>query len=813
MATYASGSVRIPGLSGNSTDFVSMIKKLRDVESRQVNQLLRWKQDWQTRLEAFRAVRTELQNMQSVLTGLGSMSTFLTKTTASSDEKVATAVADGDAMNVSYSIDVHQKATNTTWTRDTGLHNKSDVICELGGSFSYTYKGKSRTVTVPKNTTVEGLTKLINNDSKNPGVKAQLIQSADGIAFQLRGMDTGKASTLVIRDTTNINGLGVTLSNTNYAEAENKVDYLSGFSDPTASINSTGEDKTFVYTVDGSRRVVTVTDGMSLNDLVDAINTQTPGLAKAEIGGDSKYYFSLEKADTTYSFALDPDDAAGTGPLTGVLGDTGLSIQPKNFDGEASKVNEGGGTATWKMKIAASDGSAPDGTEYSVEVTEETTLRELANSLQAKVGPTATVKIVQSTSDASKYNLAIEPTPKVHRVTVENGTLEDLSYLPPTATDWDVHHAQNAMVRINNYPSDPDKWMEVASNTLRAGEVIPGVTFNLHSVGKTEISVATDTDKIRENILAFVDAVNSFRAVVNKLTAYDETKEVVDVEYAESLFEMQQGGVLQGNYGIQTIVSRLKTSVAGTAIGFSPRMLDPDGSVLSGDLFTSLSQIGITTNANEGEANYGLLEINFVPNQKGSKSLEQALADDPEAVAELFSLKDKGKSESDYFHYNSHIAGLTKPGTYSVSYKVRADGEIYDATINGHPAKVDQENFTITATADGPAKGLMLDVADRTPGGSFSGTVSIKTGKVNEVLGLLAGSEGILGNSGTLKNLEDNYKDIIEGIDKKILREDTRIQKWERTMVLRFARLESVLANYAGIQKGLESQIAQLSKK
>ena len=91
MPVYASGSVRFNGL-GNDTNFDEMIEKLYKIESRQVNQLMRWKSDWQTRLDAFKQLRGELMNMQSSLTKLNSMSKFMAKTAVSSDDKVASAV-------------------------------------------------------------------------------------------------------------------------------------------------------------------------------------------------------------------------------------------------------------------------------------------------------------------------------------------------------------------------------------------------------------------------------------------------------------------------------------------------------------------------------------------------------------------------------------------------------------------------------------------------------------------------------------------------------------------------------------------------
>lgn len=812
MVQYASGSIRFSGL-GSDYDFDSMISKLAAIESRQATQYANWRKDWQLRLEAIKAIRGELMNMQTTLRSLNSMSKFLIKSTTSSDDKVATATADADAMNSSYKVEVNRLATYSTWTRDTGLKKKDDPVNEVRGTFSYSYKGQYRTIEVPKGTTIEGLTRLINNDSKNPGVRAQLIQSADGIAFQLRALDSGKSNTLVIRDTTHLNGLDLALSPENYEDGENWAELTTDFTDGTDVINSTGETKTFVYTVGDVRRTIEVPDNANINDLIDLINAQDPDLASLKWNaGANAYRFHLEKENTSYSMAYTRNSNNDPEPmeqLLGYLDEFNNPVAPLDFDSPESKILPDGAPGTnYNFIVNSSDGSEPHNKSYSISVPADMTLNGLVNSLKLQLGDRADVKIVQSERDPSKYSLKVEMKDTVHRVTVEDGTLEDFAYKPPVALGWDVQHGDNARVRINDYPSGGG-WMEVASNTLKSGEVIPGITFNLLKEGVTNIGVSNDTTSMTENIMKFVDAVNSFRTVLMQYTQYDSEKESVDPEYAESLFEMQKGGLLQGNYGIQTVESRLKTAVAGSATGFLPRVYDTSGYAVSGDVFSSLSQIGITTNASSGESLYGLLEINFISNAKGSKTLEEALQQDPEAVARLFAASNEGSSNSDYFHYDSHIATVTKGGTHTVEYKIDVDGNIYDAYINGQKASIDNERKVITSTA-GVAKGLAVNVVEYEQIGEYKGTVSIKEGKINELLGMLEGSEGILGANGTLRNLEKNYQGIIDGIEDKLRREDERLQKWEKNMLLRFSRLETVLAKYNQMQSDLDTQMAQL---
>ncbi|MCL1939985.1 MAG: flagellar filament capping protein FliD [Desulfovibrionaceae bacterium] len=799
MAIYGSGSIRFSGL-GNDTNFDEMIGKLAKIESRQVNQLMRWRSDWQTRLEGFKQVRGELMNMQSALNKLNSLNKFMAKTASSSDDRVATAVADADSLDSTYALKVDNLAKAYTWSQDTGLYHKTDVICSQdgGGIFEYTYQGKTRTITVPKNTTAEGLVKLINNDSNNPGARAQLIQTGDGITFQIYGKDTGKSNTLVIRDTSGLT-LNTALDGETYHEEVNMVQLMTASYNPTDNINPGTENKTFIYTVDSQRYTVTVTPDMTMDGLISAINARHPGLAslapKYDEPTGSDRYFTLSRPDTNYSFA-------GNANFDSFVGSANQFATPD------TDLNTGSTDITLSFVINNSDNA--NQITKNVTITPGMTLSQFRKALENEVGAYGTVSLKQDTGSGQWY-VDVTQKPTVHRVTVEDGTLEDFAYKVPSDKHWDVVRGENAKIKVNGWPGGENTWFESASNTIAAGTIVEGISFNLLKEGDTIITTRTDTEKIKENIEAFVDAVNSFRIVLKALSEVDKEKATYDPKYAESQFEMQKGSVLTGNYGIQTIASRLKNAIASQAIGFTSRQYASDGAFLGGDIFSSLSQIGISTNAEQGSTFFGLLEINYISGEKGAKSLDDALRDDPMAVAKLFAAKNEGFTDSASFGYNSQISGTTKAGNYSVRYTCTEDGKIDKAWVNGEEASIDHEKNQITSVS-GPSKGLVLDIYPHSlvAGSDVSGTVSLREGKVNELLSMLDGSEGMLGTSGTLRNLERNYQDIIDNIEKKISREDERLAKWERTMINKFARLDAVLARYNQLNEGLQAQIAQL---
>ncbi|MDR2162191.1 MAG: flagellar filament capping protein FliD [Desulfovibrio sp.] len=379
-----------------------------------------------------------------------------------------------------------------------------------------------------------------------------------------------------------------------------------------------------------------------------------------------------------------------------------------------------------------------------------------------------------------------------------------------TMGPWDLQPGADAEIRCNGWPASG--WLSSASNTL-TDILDTGLTVNLYSIGSTTISVGVDTAAVRKNVQNFVDAVNAFRKTVVELTKVDDNKTVYEPEYAQSQNEMQKGAVLTGNYGVQMITSRLKSIISSQGLGFSN--LHDNGGVMEGDIFASLSQIGIMTNADQGSEMYGLLEINtgFMP---WVKTLDEALQEDPLAVASLFASNNEGKSFSSSLGHVSNIEGVTKPGTYTVNYDVAPGGTV-TGTINGKAFQWYPSEHQIGVYSNTPppndADGLVLEIYDLTVGSHSNLTVAVRQGKVNELLSLMEGSQGILGSEGTLAVLENNYKNIIKNIDQKLMDEDERLIRWERTTKARFVRLETQIARYQQLNKDVKSQIAQLGQK
>ncbi len=592
MADYLSGSIHFTGL-GNGTDFDTMISQLKEIEMMPAKRLLKWKADWQKRVDAFQEVRAKLVDLKTAAEKMNSVEKFLVKTAESSVSSVASAVAKSNAQAGTYRIEVDQVATNSYWSMSTGFTDANVVINSSGQTknFSYQYKGKSYDVSVPNGTTLKSLENLINNDTKNPGVKVSLINAAGGYTFQMRGMDTGTDNALYI---TQADFNGFTTGGAAYAPYT--AQHNTSLTSPTAVINTSGAF-TYQYTYNGQTRSLNMAAGATLEDLKNAINSDS---------GNPGVTADLALNGTTYSLTLEGDPALGGSPITSVA---------------------------------------------------DTTLTPGLGAL------------------VSTYTPSGDP-----------------------GGGWHVQQSQNARFRINGWPVD---YMETSSNTI--SDMAEGMTFTLKNEGSTVITVATDKEKVKENVLSFIEAINSVRSTILELTKYDEAKTTYSQEVATSLYEMQKGSILTGNYGVQLLSSQLKQATAGTPKGFTPlveNILGDGSSFWTGDIFSSLSQLGIKTMAEgqSGSANFGLLVLNTDPDLP---TLDKVLDVNPEAVAEFFGATNQGKSDSPDFSFSSQVTSITKPGIYNVSYTVDSSGAV-TGTINGKAAKYNAETGELGIVHQGP---------------------------------------------------------------------------------------------------------------
>ncbi len=422
------------------------------------------------------------------------------------------------------------------------------------------------------------------------------------------------------------------------------------------------------------------------------------------------------------------------------------------------------------------------GVTKSVTVPSGTTLQTLVNLINADgSNPGVRASAVKISEGVFRLQLRGLDTGAANTLSIASGTTLP-GYLASNASITQT--AQDAQFRLNGFPSSG--WMSRSTNSIN--DVINGLTLQLKEASAgVSITVARDTEAIKEQVRTFVDQVNEVRKYLKELTKFDSNQ--------------NKGSLLTGNYGVAMIGSNLQNLTASKGVGFEYY----NAATGTGDMFSSLSQLGILTEADAGSVKAGLLVID-------EDRLDKVLNENLDQVADVFAAYFKGSTSVTNppnnpaaFTFSSFIDGTTKGGSYNVSYTV-AGGTVTGATINGQPASYDSQTGQITSLA-GDSRGLAIKVNTLTDG-SYQGSVSLKVGKTTELINEIKRLTDT--REGTLNILEDNYDDIIDNIQKKIEFEERRLSNKEKELRNRFARLEATLSNYNGIQTSLQNQIKGL---
>ena len=494
---------------------------------------------------------------------------------------------------------------------------------------------------------------------------------------------------------------------------------------------------------------------------------------------------TLESMDTMEEFLVKITSSSDTTVLTAAADSAAAegthTIVVNQLAQNAILTHNSGASAITDVVAAGAATFAYDykGATYSVDLSAGTTLEGMKNLINSDPdNPGIRASII---SDGTSHFLQLRGLDQGAAATLAiNAATTVGGYAPANFTETQTN--KNSQVRIDGWPAAT--WLESDSNTLT--NVIEGLTLTLKNTGAVQVGVTTDTDTVKENIRTFVNQTNEVRQMVKDLTKWDEVK--------------KKGSILTGNYGVQIISSQLKSAMAEKGLGFA--YYDSTTTPATGDRFSSLSQLGILTDADDGSPTVGLFQLD-------ESVLAASLASDAQAVAELFAADHLGTQDvaTGNFSYYSHVDGITDAGEYSISYDIDGSGNITNAFIDGVAASIDNATNTITSTS-GNASGLVVLINDLTPGSSGSGEVRIKQGKAGEIAELLKNLTN--SNSGPLHILENNYEDIMDNIDTKISREQDRLERMERDLRNRFARLEALLGYYDNLSTSLGNQINQL---
>ncbi|MGZ8261767.1 MAG: flagellar filament capping protein FliD [Methylotenera sp.] len=311
--------------------------------------------------------------------------------------------------------------------------------------------------------------------------------------------------------------------------------------------------------------------------------------------------------------------------------------------------------------------------------------------------------------------------------------------------------AQNAMLNIDGIV------VVKASNTV--SDAIAGVTLNLlaTSTGSVSLGVASNQDKAKASVAAFVDSYNKLDTTLRNLTKYNGAGKA--------------SGVLLGDATARSVINQIKSVMTKAIAG-------------SGS-FTSLSQIGVAFQRD------GQLALD-------SAKLTAAFTSNFSDIATLFAPSAKATDAQITYSASS---SKTQAGTYAVTVSslVPAAG-----TINGVAATSNGTNL-VGAVGD-PSEGLSIKVSGGATGAR--GTVNFSIGYAAQLDSVI---KNMLSSDGMLASRTDGINSSITRLDKQSEAITTRLSAIEARYRAQYTRLDTLLSSMSTTSSFLTQQIASIN--
>lgn len=304
------------------------------------------------------------------------------------------------------------------------------------------------------------------------------------------------------------------------------------------------------------------------------IKSQFSALGDAAAKLASPSGWSAVTATSSNSAAIGVTVAAGA-PATSLTMAVQQLAKAQSTASTAVATGSGVGSGSMTIELGAWSGSsftAGSGTPVSVTINPgEDTLAEIAAKINdADAGVSATVL-----KDASGERLLVRSKETGQengfRITVDDDDSNDTDASGLSRLAFSVGNAngmslsqsgQNALATVNG--------VSVSSASNRLADTLPGMTIQLSQVttAPVEIDVSADTEAVRANVQAFVDAYNTLNSTLSNATRYDAGT--------------KKAGALQGD---------------STATGLQNALRGMMRSVTSGTPYTRLADVGIELKA------------------------------------------------------------------------------------------------------------------------------------------------------------------------------------------------------------------------
>ena len=287
---------------------------------------------------------------------------------------------------------------------------------------------------------------------------------------------------------------------------------------------------------------VSLTDGMSLSDVADAVNTSANN---QDADGNSLVNASVEQdANNEYYIRLSAVSGGDTA-------DSEITVSGYDYVAPDTTVSLTQGDSSMYLSIA------PGATYEQV----ETQINEASDN------PGVTASIIDNGDSTDPYQLTLtaDDTGEDSRITMTNFTNDSGEKLLDEVTG-ENEDSLNSAFTVNGIS------YERQSNS-GISDVINGVALDLKKVGESTINVVQNMDSVKENIVSLVEGANSLISEISGGSSEDDTQ----TETAE-----ETTGPLENSSSMKRLTSNLQSLLT--------TVVDNDSK------YSSLSDLGLQAN-------------------------------------------------------------------------------------------------------------------------------------------------------------------------------------------------------------------------
>ena len=782
------GTLNLPGLA-TGIDTASLIKQLMAVESRRLALYKVQKSDLEAQNKALTELRNAVGAAKSAAGAISDADSLAIFSASSSDTDKLTVSASSDAHPGSYSVEVNQLATTEKWIQDVSTFNyKTDYVG--GGNFIYSYNHQERVITtVADETTLEDLVNLINNDHDNPGVTASVLNYGGKYHLMLSGQEMGEDYQISLNaNSTEVWKPNESLPYHTFTDDEanaglsTKITELDQFSGTLV-----GDEKIIISGKNHSGTdlpdmELEITANTTVGHLIDAINKQFDGVAKAKLV-NGQIWLTDDTCDLSgLEISLSYDDGLGSttlnlptmtvategrGTLEGLASLNSSSfIETQSALSSKFKIDGYPNGTVNEVQTLAIVGGVPTAGTFKLTLNGETTAAINYNASAADIQSALVALASVGTGDVICSGSDLPGGP----VTITfGGNLEGMDVTQITVSESTLDAGTVSVVET---AKGNDGWIVRNSNNI--SDAINGITLNLQDVTEDNQPVKVTVSR---NTTAVASRVQSMANMFNTLM----TKLKEDSEYNADTKKM---GILSSDIAVSFIKAQMRNPFIGIINGFVDTI----------DSFVQANDVGISIDG------AGMMQVDLA-------KFNGALNDDYSGVLELLGATKSGNSSSTVVTFHNASDTNTTAGTYNVKVTI-SGGEITSAQIklsteSVYRNAVSWANGVITfdgSFEDGrpvhPENGLQLSVDLSQPDGQY-GTdenpiiVRVKQGVAGSLEDLL---NGVLEADGRIDTSEDVLKERITRMETRIQNEEKRLEKAEERLVQKYARLEKTLA-------------------